>query len=203
MGPPWPPCFLPGLSLQTKEVLILIGLQDDYFPMDNELHRLWDVVRAFRKCGYVIWIPFESTTDRIATRKQEDGNAITVGHAIPRWHALAAKEDLCIIMKTRSSAFGSATLLESLRKRMIFQLYLCGHHKDPSIFATAIDAAQHGISITILKDFLGNEVQTEHTDKEHPQELVESIGAKILTRSDILGTRTSTYLMDEDWRSYY
>lgn len=82
------------------------------------------------------------------------------------------------------SAFTSTSLLATLRSRFVTKLYLCGYMTTASVYATAMDAACHGISIVLLHDCL-----IYHDCKGHDpavQSLVETIDADIETSNQIV-----------------
>ncbi|KAI5860821.1 hypothetical protein GGS23DRAFT_579062 [Durotheca rogersii] len=59
------------------------------------------------------------------------------------------------IVKSYYSAFRSENLLRVLRTRLVTELFICGAMTNTSIMATAVDAASHGYTITIVDDCCG------------------------------------------------
>ncbi|KAK3633541.1 hypothetical protein LTR22_020053, partial [Elasticomyces elasticus] len=79
------------------------------------------------------------------------------------------------VVKTHYSAFGSTTLLTALRSKLITELFVCGCNTNLSVFATAMDAARHGIKITLIEDCLGFRKKERHD--EAIRQLVEIMDA--------------------------
>ncbi|CAJ2503050.1 Uu.00g104440.m01.CDS01 [Anthostomella pinea] len=59
------------------------------------------------------------------------------------------------LVKSHYSAFKSEQLLRLLRTRVVTELFICGAMTNISVMATAIDAASHGYTITIVDDCCG------------------------------------------------
>jgi alkylated DNA repair dioxygenase AlkB len=66
------------------------------------------------------------------------------------------------VTKSHYSAFGSTSLLLTLRSKLITDLYLCGCITNLSVYATAMDAARYGIRITLIDDCLGYRRRDRH-----------------------------------------
>ncbi|OHE94692.1 isochorismatase [Colletotrichum orchidophilum] len=64
------------------------------------------------------------------------------------------KRDIKLI-KSHYSAFTSGQLLQTLRVNFIHELYLCGSLANIGVYATAMDAAKFGYSITLVEDCCG------------------------------------------------
>ncbi|KAK1818474.1 hypothetical protein LTR12_007154 [Friedmanniomyces endolithicus] len=88
------------------------------------------------------------------------------------------------VVKNHYSAFGSGRLLSTLRSRLITELYVCGCNTNLSVFATAMDAARHGIQITLIEDCLGFRKQDRHD--EAIRQLVEIMAADVLTSTKVI-----------------
>ena len=84
----------------------------------------------------------------------------------------------------RYSAFDGTTLLTTLRTKFITELYLCGCLTNVSVYATALDAAQHGIRISVVEDCLGYRELARH--KNAVRQLADVMGATMLTSVDML-----------------
>jgi nicotinamidase-related amidase len=89
-----------------------------------------------------------------------------------------------IFQKSYYSAFRDGTLVQTLRAKFVTEIYLCGALTNISIFATAMDAARHGYSITIVKDCLGYQSKERHDAAL--LKLTEVGGCDILTTEDVL-----------------
>ncbi|KAH9836026.1 Isochorismatase family [Teratosphaeria destructans] len=83
------------------------------------------------------------------------------------------------VTKTYYSAFGSTSLLLTLRSRLITELFLCGCNTNLSVFATAMDAARYGIKITLVEDCLGYRKKERHD--EAIRQLVNVMGASVVS----------------------
>lgn len=66
------------------------------------------------------------------------------------------------IEKAFYSAFSSTSLLSTLRMKLITELYVCGAMTNLDVFQTSMDAAQHGIKITLVEDCLGYRQKERH-----------------------------------------
>lgn len=69
-----------------------------------------------------------------------------------------------IITKYHYSAFDQTSLLMSLRMRFITEVYLCGCLTNVGVYATAADAVQHGLGVTLVEDCLGYRSEEKHED---------------------------------------
>lgn len=81
--------------------------------------------------------------------------ASTTGCETSEQVAKAKQKSDIEITKTRYSAFNGTHLLRILRSKMVMELYICGSLANVGVYATAIDAAGHGISITVIDDCCG------------------------------------------------
>lgn len=93
------------------------------------------------------------------------------------------KKDLQVI-KTYYSAFGSTSLLLTLRSRLITELFICGCWTNISVFATAMDAARYGIKITLVEDCLGYRRKDRHDLAT--RQLREIMGAEVMTSVGVI-----------------
>ncbi|GKT51381.1 DNA oxidative demethylase ALKBH2 [Colletotrichum spaethianum] len=64
------------------------------------------------------------------------------------------KRDVTFI-KSHYSAFTSGQLLQTLRVKFVHELYICGSLANIGVYATAMDAAKFGYSITVIEDCCG------------------------------------------------
>lgn len=69
-----------------------------------------------------------------------------------------------IITKHHYSAFDQTSLLMSLRMNLVTDIYLCGCLTNVGVYATAADAVQHGLSVTVVEDCLGYRSEEKHED---------------------------------------
>ena len=68
------------------------------------------------------------------------------------------------VTKHHYSAFDQTSLLMSLRMRLITDIYLCGCLTNVGVYATAADAVQHGLGVTVVEDCLGYRSEDKHED---------------------------------------
>ena len=93
------------------------------------------------------------------------------------------KKDL-VFQKTHYSAFKDGRLVQTLRSKFVTEIYICGTLTNISVFATAMDAARHGIDITIVDDCLGYRSKARHD--EALRRLVEFTGCSIKSSTDLI-----------------
>ncbi|KAK5731138.1 hypothetical protein LTR15_001076 [Elasticomyces elasticus] len=100
------------------------------------------------------------------------------------------------VVKTHYSAFGSTTLLTALRSKLITELFVCGCNTNLSVFATAMDAARHGIKITLIEDCLGFRKKERHD--EAIRQLVEIMDASVMTSERAIDVLRHPSLYEEE-----
>ncbi|KAL8731026.1 MAG: hypothetical protein Q9166_003677 [cf. Caloplaca sp. 2 TL-2023] len=69
-----------------------------------------------------------------------------------------------IMTKHYYSAFDQTSLLMTLRMKLVTQVYLCGCLTNVGVYATAADAVQHGIEVTVIEDCLGYRSEDKHVE---------------------------------------
>jgi nicotinamidase-related amidase/alkylated DNA repair dioxygenase AlkB len=89
-----------------------------------------------------------------------------------------------IFTKTHYSAFKSGALLQTLRGQFVTELFICGALTNISIFATAMDAARHGYTITLVEDCLGYRSKARHD--EALRQLVEATGCEVMSSAEVI-----------------
>lgn len=94
-----------------------------------------------------------------------------------------AKTDLALT-KTAYSAFKDTRLLHMLRAKMVMEVFICGSLANVGVYATAMDAACHGLSITIVEDCCG--YISEERQKRAFQSLVEFTGCEVISLKETL-----------------
>ena len=82
------------------------------------------------------------------------------------------------LVKRKYSAFTGTDLLLTLRTKFITEIYLCGVLTNMSIYATAMDAARHGIVINVLEDCCGYRHRPLHD--ESIRQMKELMGASMV-----------------------
>ncbi|KAF2091669.1 hypothetical protein K490DRAFT_52858 [Saccharata proteae CBS 121410] len=89
-----------------------------------------------------------------------------------------------IVTKSRYSAFNGSTLLQTLRAKLITELYICGCISNISVYATALDAARHGLTIYLVDDCIGYRHVERH--QEALKQMTELMGAQTVTSKDLI-----------------
>ncbi|KAL2071307.1 hypothetical protein VTL71DRAFT_12542 [Oculimacula yallundae] len=92
--------------------------------------------------------------------------------------AVDVTKDL-IFQKTWYSAFKDGSLVQILRAKFVTEIFICGVLTNISVFATAMDAARHGYTITIIDDCLGYRSKEKHD--EALRRLIEFTGCEIVS----------------------
>lgn len=88
------------------------------------------------------------------------------------------------ITKSFYSAFSRTNLLFYLHTRFITQVYFVGCNTNLSVYATAMDAARHGIEMHVVEDCLGYRQKDRHD--QAVRQLVDNMGAYATTASSVL-----------------
>ncbi|EED12190.1 isochorismatase family protein family [Talaromyces stipitatus ATCC 10500] len=94
-----------------------------------------------------------------------------------------------IIEKSDYSALQSPGLVLSLRSRFVTELYICGSLSNVSVYATALEAAQQGFTITLIEDCMGYRSFARH--EEAVRRLADIVGAN--------GISVQELLEEEEW----
>ncbi|KAL9123666.1 MAG: hypothetical protein Q9217_006924 [Psora testacea] len=97
---------------------------------------------------------------------------------------LVDEERDMIVIKHFYSAFDQTSLLESLRMRLITEVYLCGGVTNASIYSTAADAVQHGLEVNVVQDCLGYRSIDKH--QEALRQMADIMGVNGLVSEDII-----------------
>lgn len=94
------------------------------------------------------------------------------------------------VTKHHYSAFDQTPLLTSLRMRLVTDIYLCGCLTNVGVYATAADAVQHGLVVTVVEDCLGYRSEDKHEGAMRQmadimgvngidsEEIIEEVGGK-------------------------
>ncbi|GAB7350102.1 hypothetical protein MBLNU459_g0768t2 [Dothideomycetes sp. NU459] len=88
------------------------------------------------------------------------------------------------ITKSYYSAFSGTNLIFLLRTRFITEVYFIGCNTNLSVYATATDAAKHGIEMHIVMDCLGYRRKDRHD--QAVKQLVDGMGAYATTASSVV-----------------
>lgn len=102
---------------------------------------------------------------------------------LPRIQDLINARDLHV-KSTHYSAFGSTSLLFTLRSKLITELYVCGGPTNLSVYATCMDAARHGLPITLIHDCLLARNQEIH--ETAVTRLRNDIEAEVMTSEQVV-----------------
>ena len=109
--------------------------------------------------------------------------SLGANYAQPIAQAIDLSKDL-FFTKSHYSAFKSGALLQILRGQFVTELFICGALTNISVFATAMDAAQFGYSITLLEDCLGYRSKARH--EEAIRQLVDTTGCEVMNSSEVV-----------------
>lgn len=94
-----------------------------------------------------------------------------------------AKSDVALT-KTSYSAFEGTSLLRLLRAKMVMEVFICGSLANIGVYATALDAAGHGLNITVVEDCCG--YRTELRQRHAVQRLIRFTGCEIASAKETL-----------------
>ncbi|KAF1354790.1 hypothetical protein BDV97DRAFT_90276 [Delphinella strobiligena] len=88
------------------------------------------------------------------------------------------------ITKSFYSAFTQTSLLFQLRAKLITDLYFAGVNTNLSVYATATDAARHGLEINIVRNCMGCRQMDRH--EEAIKQMVDYMGAQVTTAHSVV-----------------
>ncbi|KLP09528.1 related to isochorismatase family protein family [Fusarium fujikuroi] len=88
------------------------------------------------------------------------------------------------LTKSHYSAFQSTHLLRILRAKMVMELFICGSLTNIGVYATALDAAGHGMAITIVDDCCGYRSESRKTSAI--ASLIELTGCEIASYDEVM-----------------
>ncbi|KAI5921010.1 hypothetical protein F4810DRAFT_722935 [Camillea tinctor] len=89
-----------------------------------------------------------------------------------------------VLFKSHYSAFKSKQLLQLLRIKFVTEIFICGSFTNIGVMATAVDAASHGYTMTIVEDCCGYQSMTRH--RCAIRQMTETTGCDVLASSDVL-----------------
>lgn len=93
------------------------------------------------------------------------------------------KRDVQVI-KSHYSAFQETQLLMMLRSKLVTEVFICGSLANVGVHATALEAAGHGMAITIVEDCCG--YRNEARQRRAVKNLVEVTGCEIASQAEVL-----------------
>lgn len=88
------------------------------------------------------------------------------------------------ITKSFYSAFTQTSLLFQLRSKLVTDLYFAGVNTNLSVYATATDAARHGLEINIIRNCMGSRRMDRH--EEAIKQMVDYMGAQVTTAHSVI-----------------
>ncbi|KAH6842280.1 hypothetical protein B0I37DRAFT_195121 [Chaetomium sp. MPI-CAGE-AT-0009] len=90
-----------------------------------------------------------------------------------------------VFTKTQYSAFAlGQQLVQMLRGRFVTEIYVCGALTNVSIYATALGAAQHGYSVTLVEDCCGFRSTMRHLNAV--RQLDHLVGCDVVSADTLL-----------------
>ncbi|KAL8635999.1 MAG: hypothetical protein Q9228_006561 [Teloschistes exilis] len=89
-----------------------------------------------------------------------------------------------IMTKHHYSAFDQTSLLMHLRMKLVTEVYLCGCLTNVGIYATAADAVQHGLNVTVIEDCLGYRSEDKH--EEAMRQMADIMGVNGVDSEEIV-----------------
>lgn len=95
------------------------------------------------------------------------------------------KRDL-VLTKSHYSAFQATHLLRMLRAKMVMEVYICGSLANIGVYATAMDAAGHGMAITVVENCCG--YRSEARQISAVRNLVKLAGCEVASSEEVLET---------------
>ncbi|KAL7921735.1 hypothetical protein ACQKWADRAFT_295109 [Trichoderma austrokoningii] len=90
------------------------------------------------------------------------------------------------LTKSYYSAFHGTQLLRALRGKMVIEVFICGSLTNVGVYATAMEAAGHGMAITVIEDCCG--YRHESRQAAAIKNLIELTGCEILSSKEVLKT---------------
>ncbi len=143
------------------------------------------LAKAFRQIGDVVWVNsrFEEVRPPYDEHIQDptpghsDSNGPTssdaflsfekakcmlsskIGAEVPQYVKDDAEKGDVFLLKSHYSAFEGTSLLRLLRARMTMEVYICGSLINAGVYATTVDAAGHGLTITLVNDCCGYSIE--------------------------------------------
>ncbi|GME66128.1 Isochorismatase-like protein [Neofusicoccum parvum] len=93
-----------------------------------------------------------------------------------------------LVTKFRYSALKGTSLLLTLRAKLVTELYVCGCISNISVYATAVEAARHGIEIYLVDDCVGYRQLSRH--REAIRQMVEYMGAHTVSSAGLIAQLT-------------
>ncbi|EGX96108.1 isochorismatase family protein family [Cordyceps militaris CM01] len=145
------------------------------------------LAKAFRRIGDVVWVnsrfeevrapygehmedwtpgrsdsngPIASSDAFLSHEKAKCTLSSKIGAEVPQIVKDDAQKTDIFLLKSHYSAFEGTGLLRLLRARMTMEVYVCGSLVNAGVYATTVDAAGHGLTITLCNDCCGYSSET-------------------------------------------
>ncbi|KAL6854680.1 hypothetical protein J3F83DRAFT_754454 [Trichoderma novae-zelandiae] len=134
----------------------------------------------------------DDLSDAEAFLSHEEPSCVKRSHpgcSMPQVVAEAVRKSDIKLTKSHYSAFQGTHLLRSLRGKMVMEVFICGSLANIGVYATAMDAAGHGMAITVIKDCCGYRHESRRVAAM--KSLVELTGCEILSSQAVLNTLPS------------
>ncbi|KAK1244683.1 hypothetical protein MKX07_003482 [Trichoderma sp. CBMAI-0711] len=131
----------------------------------------------------------DDLSDAEAFLSHEESSCVKPSHPgcnMPPVVAETVRKSDMKLTKSHYSAFHGTHLLRSLRGKMVMEVFICGSLANIGVFATAMDAAGHGMAITVIKDCCGYRHESRRTAAM--KSLVELTGCEFMSSQEILNT---------------
>lgn len=95
---------------------------------------------------------------------------------------IVEKKDISFA-KSHYSAFQSEELLQRLRMKFVTEIFLCGSMTNIGIQASAVDAASHGLDITIVEDCCGRRSSMRHNNSL--KQIMKTTGCEVVSAKEV------------------
>ncbi|KAL7816295.1 hypothetical protein V8C26DRAFT_401175 [Trichoderma gracile] len=132
---------------------------------------------------------FDDLSDAEAFLSHDEPSCVKPSHpgcSMPPVVAEAVRKSDIKLSKSHYSAFHGTHLLRSLRGKMVMEVFICGSLANIGVFATAMDAAGHGMAITVIKDCCGYRHESRRIAAM--KSLVELTGCEFMSSQEVLST---------------
>lgn len=96
----------------------------------------------------------------------------------------AVRKGDTVLTKSHYSAFLGTPLLRLLRAKMVMEVFICGSLANIGVYATALDAAGHGMTITVVEDCCGYRV--EPRQRKAVRSLIKLTGCEFASCQEVL-----------------
>ncbi|KAL7946620.1 hypothetical protein V8C42DRAFT_344444 [Trichoderma barbatum] len=146
-----------------------------------------------RKQNVVTEAPSDGSLDPEAFLSHEQPLCVKPSHPgcnMPLAVAEAIQKSDIKLTKSYYSAFHGTQLLRALRGKMVMEVFICGSLANIGVYATAMDAAGHGLAITVIEDCCG--YRHESRRAAAIKSLVKLTGCEISSSQEVLSTLPST-----------